>query len=171
MRTAYCVLAAVAAICMTGCSFARQASDLAYTASGQQQRDISSIRKLRFMAGSWHCVVHGGPANGYATTLSYSFSPDGQWVIEQERGPKSNAEAWSLQMWGYDFRQHSLVAYQFTPAGLFTKTIRGWKNGEFVSTRDDNSAVVSLRQRSRHAVDWVIQPADKSAAVIEACTK
>ena len=171
MKTACCILTAIAATSLSGCGVARQVSDAAYLASGQQQRDIASIKKLSFLAGSWHCVVHGGSGDGYASTLSYSFSPDGQWMIEQERGPRNNPQAWSLQMWGYDFQRRGLVAYQFTPAGLFTKTIRGWENGEFVSIRDDNQAVVSIRQRSPRAVDWVIQPADKSPAVIEACNR
>lgn len=123
------------------------------------------------MAGSWNCIVRGGPGNGYASKLSYSFSPDGFWMVESETGLRKSPAGWSTQLWGYDRTQPGFSAYQFTPAGVFTKSVRGWENGEFVSTRDDNHAIVSIRKRSNRAFDWVIQSADKSSTVIEACKR
>ncbi len=92
-------------------------------------------------------------------------------MVESEKGVRKSASGWSTQLWGYDVTQPGFSAYQFTPAGVFTKSVRGWENGNFVSTRDDNHAIVSIRKRSNRAFDWVIQSADKSSTVIEACTR
>jgi len=139
------------------------------SASSQQGPD--AIHKLSFMKGSWHCVVHGGPSDGFKDVLSYSFSPDWDWMIEQESGTVSGQPIWSAQMWGYDVQRQKLVAYQFTNRGVFTKSIVGWKNGLFVSLRDDNNASVSIRPRGKRAFDWVIGSPDGSSIVIQACRK
>lgn len=135
------------------------------------QQGASAIRKLSFMQGTWHCVLRGGPNTGFRDTLSYSFSPNGNWMIEQEGGIYRGQRLWSLQMWGYDPQRQKLVAYQFTNGGVATKSVTGWQNGLFVSQRDDNNATVSIRQHSKRAFDWIIQSPDKSQTATQVCTR
>jgi hypothetical protein len=156
---------------LAGCGFKGFASVQAASVSTQQQA-VAALRKLHFMTGSWRCVVHGGLGNGYVSKLSYAFSPDGLWMSESESAASSRyPRAWSMQMWGYDALHKSFDAYQFTPQGVFTKTVQGWQNGKFVSTRDDNQAIISIRPGSSRAFEWLIQTADKSSTVTETCTR
>jgi hypothetical protein len=110
-----------------------------------QQPDISAMKKLGFLSGTWACTVEGGTSNGLVLKVGYSFSPDGLWMTElsQDAGPGHND--WATQIWGYDVRAGKLVAYAFTPYGVFTKSVEGWLDGAFVSHRDDNGATVSVR--------------------------
>ena len=136
------------------------------------QQSAAAIHKLAFMQGTWRCVKHG-PAN-YPPVyfLSYSFSPDGNWMEERAVGKSAaSAKDWEVQMWGYDAARKKLVAYRFTAGGAATKTVSGWQNGEFVSRRDDNGVTISIRQHSRRAFDWIVQSADKSATTVDACTR
>ena len=142
---------------------------MSYPASAQE--GAGAIRKLLFMKGSWQCVLHGGPSDGFKDTLSYSFSPDATWMLEQESGSVSGQPIWSAQMWGYDASRHKLVAYQFNTRGVFTKSVSGWQNGLFVSRRDDNHAVVSVRPIGKRAFNWIIAASDKSLTVVQACRR
>lgn len=122
------------------------------------------------MQGTWRCIVRGAPNGTFKDMLAYSFSPDGHWMIEQDVLPGNTAN-WSLQMWGYDEQAHRLVAYQFVPRGVFTKTVTGWQNGLFVSKVDYSGYVVSIRKHNSRAFDWVITPSDNSRTIVQACTK
>jgi hypothetical protein len=135
------------------------------------QQGPDAIHKLSFMKGAWHCVLHGGQSNGFKDALSYSFSPDWNWMIEQESGTMSGQPIWSAQIWGYDAQRQKLVAYQFTNRGVFTKSIVGWQKGLFVSRRDDNNFTVSIRPRGKRAFDWIIGSPDGSSTVVQACRK
>lgn len=162
---------AIASIALGGCGFPGYANVQAAAVPTQQQA-VAALRKLHFMAGSWRCVIVNGPSRGYVSKLSYSFSPEGLFMTESESPASSKyPNVWSAQMWGYDVLHKSFDAYQFTRFGIFTKTIQGWQNGKFVSTRDDNQAIVSIRPRTSRAFDWLIQPPDKSSTVTEACTR
>lgn len=136
-----------------------------------QQPDISAMKKLAFLSGAWVCTVEGGTSNGLAQNVEYSFSPDGLWMTElsQDSGPGQND--WATQIWGYDVRAGKLVAYNFTPYGVFTKSVEGWVDGAFVSHRDDNGATVSVRPISSRAMQWVIESADHSSIVKENCER
>ena len=136
------------------------------------QQSAAAIHKLAFMQGTWRCVRHGYSAV-YAPVyyLNYSFSPDGRWMLERSVGTSQSVKDWEVQMWGYDVVRKHLTAYRFTRGGVVTKTVAGWQNGVFVSKRDDNGATVTIRQHSSRAFDWVIQSADKSSTVTEACSR
>lgn len=165
--------AIVAIIILAGCgpllklSYAAQMS----LSSMTEAQGVAQIKKLAFMAGTWKCVSHGGSSQGFLDTLTYSFSPDGHWMTETEHTPAGRPVTWSEQMWGFDAQQGKLVAYQFTPRGVATKSVSGWQNGRFVSKRDDNGATVSIRPKNKRAFDWVITPADGSSTVVQACTR
>lgn len=134
------------------------------SASAKQSAD--AIARLRFMAGSWRCVVRGGVSNSEAFDLTYTFSPDGKWMEERQTGGD-----WEVQMWGFDSRKGKLVAYQFTPGGVFTKTVEGWVNGVFTSTRNDNGATVSMHPKNNGSFDWVVESADHAYIVTEVCRR
>ena len=166
------LIPAIASIALSGCGFPGYATVKASSDPTQAQA-VAALSKLHFMSGTWTCVVYAnGSANGYVSKLTYSFTPDGLFMIESEHSATSKyPRVWSLQMWGYDVLHKSFDAYQFTPAGVFTKTVQGWRNGAFLSTRDDNQYTVSIRKHSNRAFDWFIQPPDKSSTVTEACTR
>lgn len=142
---------------------------MSYPASAQE--GPGAIRKLLFMKGSWQCILHGGPSDGFRDTLTYSFSPDASWMLEQESGSVSPQPIWSAQMWGYDAARKKLVAYQFNTRSVFTKSVSGWQNGLFVSQRNDNHATISIRPLGKRAFDWIIAAPDKSLTVIQACRR
>jgi hypothetical protein len=140
-------------------------------AARAQQPDVTAMKKLSFLSGAWRCTVEAGTSNGLVQDVTYSFSPDGLWMTElsQDSGPGHND--WATQIWGYDARAGKLVAYNFTPMGVFTKSVDGWINGAFVSHRDDNGATVSVRPISSGSMQWVIESADHSNIVKENCVR
>ena len=136
------------------------------------QQGAAAMHKLAFMQGTWHCVRHGySTVYSPAYYLNYSFSPDGRWMEERSVGNSESVKDWEVQMWGYDVVRRRLTAFRFTSAGVTTKTVAGWQNGVFVSKRDDNGATVSIRRTSARAFNWIVQSADKSSTVIEACSR
>lgn len=49
-----------------------------------QEQGVDAIRKLAFLAGSWHCVVQGAKVpSGDAERISYEFAPDWSWMVER----------------------------------------------------------------------------------------
>jgi hypothetical protein len=137
-----------------------------------QEQGVDAIRKLAFLAGSWHCVVQGAKVpSGDAERLSYEFAPDWSWMVERSNLRENGQEHWAVQLWGYDAQRKKLVAYQFNSGGVFTKSVDGWIGGRFQSKRDDSGATVSLVPISKSAFDWVIEAADNSYTVKEACTR
>jgi hypothetical protein len=140
-------------------------------ASGRAQ-DAAAIKKLAFLSGSWRCVIQGkNVPSGDVDHVSYEFSPDWLWMIERSNLQENGHTFWTTQLWGYDAGRKQLVAYQFTRNGVFTKTVDGWVGGEFQSKRDDNGATVSVKPINENAFDWVIESADHSSIVTEACTR
>ena len=127
------------------------------------------IAKLKFMTGTWKCIVHGGPSEGYVSYPTYSFSQDGSWMEEREAG-KSGTFV-DVQMWGYDAGSKRLVAHQFTPDGVFTKSVDGWVDGMFVGHRDDNNATIAVQPKDSKHCTWIITSADKSSVVKEVCSR
>jgi hypothetical protein len=149
------------AIALIGCS-----GPLAST------QDTDAIKKLGFLAGSWHCIIVGAkvPA-GDVEHLTYEFAPDWSWMVERSNLIENGHTYWATQLWGYDPSQKKLVAYQFTSKGIFTKTVTGWKADRFVSKRDYDGASVIMRAQSENAFQWIIEGGDYSQAVTEACKR
>lgn len=153
---------------------------MAFAASSFQQAGaavqgpsgVQAMKKLAFMAGDWTCTVHGGPGEGSVDHLSYSFTPDWYWMVELSdlhfKGHEQNS---SVQVWGWDSSRHKLVAHQFAERGIFTKTVGGWKNGDFVSRNDYNGVLVSIIPHDRSHFDWLIEAPDKSWNYVEACVR
>ncbi|MBV9264392.1 MAG: hypothetical protein JO324_08725 [Candidatus Eremiobacteraeota bacterium] len=130
------------------------------------------MKRLGFLSGSWSCLIHGkNVPKGDVDHVSYEFSPDWSWMIERSTVRENGHDYWTTQLWGYDAGRKQLVAYQFTPNGVATKTVQGWIGGEFRSTRDDNGATVTVKPVSQNAFDWVIESADHSSVVTESCTR
>ncbi len=141
------------------------------TANAQEQGS-DAIRKLAFLAGSWHCVVQGERVpKGDVEHLSYEFSPDWSWMIERSDLRENGRSFWGAQLWGYDAIHKHLVAYQFSSFGVFTKSVDGWVGGRFQSRSDDNGATVTIVPINKDAFNWVIESADHSNVVTEACTR
>jgi hypothetical protein len=137
-----------------------------------QEQGPDAIRKLAFLAGSWHCVVQGAKVpNGDVERVSYEFAPDWSWMIERSDLRENGQEHWGAQLWGYDAQRKQLVAYQFASSGVTTKSVDGWVAGRFQSKRDDNGATVSLVPINKSAFDWVIEAADHSYTVKEVCAR
>ena len=107
------------------------------------QSGSATMKRLAFMRGSWNCTVHDGQSNGLVQRTTYSFSSDGLWMTELSYDVGSKND-WETQMWGYDAHAKKLVAYQFTADGVYTKTVTGFIGKNFMSTRNDNGATVSL---------------------------
>jgi len=128
------------------------------------------MKKLAFLNGSWNCTVHGGESNGMAMHLTYSFTGNGRWLVEQS-DVKSAPEWGDVQLWGYDPAQRALVAYQFTQNGIATKTVSGWNGDTFTSTRNDTGATVSLKQTGPNAISWIIHSAGTPTSVTQDCTR
>jgi len=42
------------------------------------------------------------------------------------------------RFWGYDTQLDKLIAVQFTPSGVLTKSVTGWVGDTFVAQRVDN---------------------------------
>ncbi|HET9393204.1 MAG TPA: hypothetical protein VFO29_06785 [Candidatus Rubrimentiphilum sp.] len=133
------------------------------------QTGASAIAKLQFLTGTWRCVIQGGSSNGRAQHVSYSFSPNRQWMEERSWG--ASMSDWEVQMWGYDPNRQLLTAYQFTGGGVATKSVGGWINGSFVAKRDDNGATVTLEPQGKRRINWVIRSADGSSTVRELCAR
>jgi len=134
--------------------------------------DAGPIKRLAFLAGSWHCVVHGNHVpTGDVEHVSYEFAPDWFWMIERSELMEKGRLHWGAQLWGYDSRQRKLVAYQFSSAGVFTKTVNGWKGDSFESKRDYDGATVVMRRVSQNAFDWIIESPDRSSVITETCTR
>jgi hypothetical protein len=137
-----------------------------------QEQGADAIRKLAFLAGSWHCVIQGAKVpNGDVERLSYEFAPDWSWMIERSDLRENGQEHWGVQLWGYDAQHARLVAYQFNSSGVFTKSVDGWVGGRFHSKRDDSGATVSLVPKNKSAFDWVIEAADHSYTIREVCAR
>ena len=136
-----------------------------------QDQGPQAMKKLTFLAGSWNCVIRGGPSNGVRDHLVYEFSPDYLWMIERSNVTEGGQTNWSAQIWGYDAARSSLVAYQFSSGGVSSKTVEGWIDGRFVSKRDDNGSTVSAKPIDAHTFDWVIESADGSHVVTEHCSR
>lgn len=151
----------ILAIALVGCGVANA-----------QEQGPDAIRKLAFLAGSWQCAIQGAhvPA-GDLDHLSYEFSPDWSWMVERSHVRENGREYWSLQMWGYDAGNKKLVAYQFSSTGVSTKSVDGWVGGKFQSRRDDNGATVTIVPIGKNAFNWVIESADHSNVVTEACSR
>jgi hypothetical protein len=131
-----------------------------------------AIRRLAFLSGSWHCVIRGTAVpKGDSDNLSYAFSQDWFWMIERSDLIENGHHNWSTQLWGYDAPNKRLVAYQFTPNGVFTKSVAGWVEGRFQSRRDDSGATVTIEPINKSSFNWVIESADHSNIVTEACTR
>lgn len=134
--------------------------------------DADAIRRLSFLAGSWHCVIQGDRVpKGDTERVSYEFATDWSWMIERSELLENGHLHWGAQLWGYDSRQKKLVAYQFSAAGVFTKTVNGWKGDSFESTRDYDGATVIMRPLSQNAFEWVIESANGSNLITERCTR
>ena len=143
----------------------------AFAQDAPRQQALDAMKKLSFLDGTWNCVMHGGASNGLADKLTYSFAADGRWLIERSDIQGVPAQS-SVQIWGYDPAQRGLVAYQYSQAGIATKTVAGWQGDAFVSTRNDNGATVSLKQTGPNAISWIIHPAGTpSQDVTEDCTR
>lgn len=141
-------------------------------AQDAQAQGPDAIAKLRFLAGTWTCTFsREGKTFGAIDHPSYRFFGGGHWISERSDLRENGQDESEIQLWGYDDQQHKLVARQFVSGGLYSKTVLGWQNGEFVSRRDDNGAWVSIRPHGARAFDWVIQSSDKSNTVVEACKK
>ena len=78
---------------------------------------------------------------------------------------------WAIQMWGYDVNAHRLVAYNFAHNGVFTKSVEGWLNGMFVSRRDDNGIIVSLKPINAKSMQWIVEAPDRSPILREECLR
>ncbi len=137
-----------------------------------QDQGSGAIRKLAFLSGSWRCVIQGKEVpSGDVDRVNYEFSPDWSWMIERSDLRENAHRYWSTQRWGYDARSKQLVAYQFTPNGVFTKRVEGWVGGRFQSTRNDTGATVTINPINENAFDWVIESADHSNTVTEVCRR
>jgi hypothetical protein len=137
-----------------------------------QDQGSGAIKKLAFLSGSWNCVIRGGAVpKGDVDHLSYTFSPDWSWMIERSDVLENGHHIWSTQLWGDDVRHGRLVAYQFTQNGVFTKSVDGWVGNRFQSKSDDNGATVTINPINKNAFDWVIESADHSSIVTEACAR
>lgn len=140
------------------------------TIADAQQSGKKQMHKLAFLSGNWKCTVKGGSSDGLVQYVQYSFSPDGLWLTEVSWDAGTRKD-WASQLWGYDTRTQKLVAYQFNANGVFTKTVDGWINGAFRSTRDDNGATVSVRPTGARTAQWIIDSADHSYIVTENCVR
>jgi hypothetical protein len=129
------------------------------------------MNSLRFLIGKWRCDLIGVGTSGVALDIDYSFSPDGLWMLEVSKDAGTLSRDWAMQVWGYDKNSKKLVAYDFTPRGVFTKSVEGWINGEFVSHRDDNNAAVSLRRLSDAHITWQISSANQRSVVTQDCRR
>jgi hypothetical protein len=145
---------------------------LGVTTAAAQEDPANAMKRLAFLEGSWHCTIQGPRVpKGDIDHLSYEFAPDWSWMIERSNLEENGRRYWSAQLWGFDAAQKKLVAYQFASDGVHTKTVAGWRGSQFVSTRDDNGATVSIKPTSPRAFDWIIEPADHSTVVTEVCTR
>ena len=130
------------------------------------------MTKLHWIAGSWTCVfvgtnvVHGAPDHP-----RYRFFGAGLWLEESSDYHEGGKDDSSTQIWGFDPAQKRLVAYQFSPGGVATKSVDGWVNGMFVSHRDDNGATVTIVPKGAKAFDWVIVSKDQTYTVREECKR
>jgi hypothetical protein len=140
-------------------------------AARAQQPDTSAMQKLAFLSGTWACTIKGGSSNGFIQNVKYSFSPDGRWLSEVSLNSEPNEDGYATQMWGYDARVGKLVAYNFGANGVFTKSVDGWVGGKFVSRRDDNGAVVSLKPIDNRNMQWIIASADGTYILREDCAR
>ncbi len=154
---------------LTGCVAAVLLS-LSGVSPARAQSNADAMKKLSFLLGEWQCVVEGGTSNGLHQVIRYSFSSDGLWMTELSHDANSSAD-WETQIWGYDSRTRRLTAYQFVETGIFTKTVDGWKDGVYVSHRDDNGASVSLKRLNDRSMKWIIASADGSYVVTEECVR
>ncbi|MFN2449601.1 MAG: hypothetical protein ABR508_07400 [Candidatus Baltobacteraceae bacterium] len=128
-----------------------------------------AMKRLAFLSGSWTCTMHGGSSEGVVDHLTYSFTADGRWMIE--RSDVQGGES-SVQIWGYDPAQRRLIAQQYGPQGVATKTVDGWKQNQFVSRRDDNGATIVLQQSAPNAFSWTVHAsAPGQSAVRENCIR
>jgi hypothetical protein len=147
---------------------------LALSGSGAsaQTAESGAIEKLSFLVGSWHCVIEGAKVpKGDVSTARYQFSPDRSWLIEYESLRERGRSHWSMQIWGYNALQQKLVAYDFSAAGVLTKSVDGWVGGEFKSKRDQDGATVTIVPHTRDSFDWKIVTANGSTTVIESCRR
>ena len=133
-----------------------------------QESGNAAVERLKFLEGNWTCVVHIGGFTG-RDDVKYAFSPDGLWMTETSQN--KNERLWGLQVWGYDTHARKLVAYNFAKDGVHTKTVDGWVNGEFVSTRDDNGLVVKLRPVSNGSMLWIVESPEGRTVTREDCTR
>ncbi len=135
-----------------------------------QQSGPATMQQLAFMRGSWTCTVQNGASTGLVQRVTYSFSSDGLWMTELSHDAGSKND-WETQMWGYDAHAKKLVAYQFTPDGVYTKSVKGFVGKNFVATRNDDGATVSIVPLTSKRIDWVITSADHSTVVKEHCVR
>jgi len=75
------------------------------------------------------------------------------------------------RFWGYDTQLDKLIAVQFTPSGVLTKSVTGWVGDTFVAQRVDNGAIVSLTQLGANAIVWAIESKDRSFIVKQNCSR
>ena len=134
------------------------------------QQSASAITKLHRMAGAWTCAIVGTNTSGDIEHTSCFFD-GGQWMEEVSMLRERGQDHSSTQIWGYDPKTTRLVAYQFTPDGVATKSVDGWVNGVFVSHRDDNGATVTIVPKGPKAFDWVIVSKDQTYTVREECKR
>ena len=83
-------------------------------------------------------VQQSGPA-----AMKHLAFTRGSWMTELSHDAGSKND-WETQMWGYDVHTKKLVAYPFTSNGVYTKTVAEFVGNNFVATRDDNGATVTL---------------------------
>jgi hypothetical protein len=146
--------------------------NLAQVASLADESPTEVMRKVQFLAGVWACTLERGTSSGPTQKVSYSFSPDGVWMSEVSQVTSPAQNDWAIQLWGYDSNSKKLVAYNFGPNGVTTKTVDGWVEGDFVSHRDDNGLVVLLRPSDKNSMEWIVQsPSRASTLVSESCTR
>ncbi|MBV9270455.1 MAG: hypothetical protein JO165_05130 [Candidatus Eremiobacteraeota bacterium] len=137
-------------------------------ASGQPS-GAEAMRKLAFLTGTWKCTFKDTAGNNVVQQANYSFSPDGLWMTETSHDEGSDTN-WETQMWGYDVRADKLVAYQFYGDTVSTKSVQGWVDGVFVSRRDDNNAIVSMKPVNQNSMEWIIK-LGKPGTFIEECSR
>jgi hypothetical protein len=140
-------------------------------AASAQEAGADAMGKLTFLSGKWNCTIAGGISNGQVQVNDYSFSPDKLWMTELSWDEGADKKNFATQMWGYDAIAGKLVAYQFTPNGVYTKTVDGWIDGAFTARRNDNGATVSVKQVNAESMEWTIASADKSSIVKEECVR
>lgn len=140
-------------------------------AARAQQSGPEAMRKLAFLSGTWACTIRGSSSNGFVQNVAYSLSPDGLWLSEVSLNSEPNSDGYATQMWGYDARTGKLVAYNFGGNGVHTKSVRGWVNGEFISHRDDNGLIVTLKPIDDRNMQWIITSSDGSNLVKEDCMR